>query len=290
VATKPIRSEPTPDEIEQARDAALTPTEVIAQANDLARHAPVPEGFVGATLTYDYMPGALYEIQGAPNHLTTVSFAPGETIYSFAAGDTLRWLVEKTYSGEGANRRLHLLIQPTRRGLHTTMVVTSSRGVYHFELKSAQHEFVAGVEFRHPRVELVELHERLSEKTSDTSATSGARGAGGEALAVDLGEVVDAYQFVLSDRDDPPAWMPRRVFHDGKRTYIDFGKRLGDGELPGLFLLGRDRSTRLVQYRVSGRYMIVGEVVEFAVLRLGASGQGAAVTSVGIELKKEARR
>ena len=279
-------AEPTAAQIEQATRQPRDPQQVLEQANQKARQAPVPEGFINSNAVYDYMPHSLYQVWGAPNHLTMVTFAPGEQVYSYAAGDTIRWQVEKTFSGSGDQRRLHLLVQPIRRDLHTTMVVTTSVGTYHFELKSFQHTYMANVSFNHPRQKLVQLA-HASQGAPEAQAR-GARPAQGSSskLAVDLDQIEDRYQFIVADRDDPPRWMPRGVFHDGQRTFIDFGRELGEQELPALFVLSKARKPRLVQYHVQGRYMIVGEVLEFGVLRLGKHEDG---EQVGLELKPEAR-
>ena len=276
---------PSEQEVEQARSSAIeNPQATLDEANQRARQAPLPEGFYGATQVYDYMPGALYQIWGAPNHLTAISFGAGEEINSFGAGDTVRWMVEKTESGQGKGRQELLLVQPRRRDLHTTMVVTTNVGTYHFELRSFQHSYMAGVAFNYPRKKLVEL----SKQASITNTSEEARAAKEDAsLAVSLDKVVDRYQFIVEDRRDPPEWLPQRVFHDGQRTFIDFGHKLGEREVPALFVLSKSKKPRLVQYSVRGRYMIVGQVIEHALLRLGKEEDG---ETVGLELMKEERR
>jgi type IV secretion system protein VirB9 len=293
----PEETGPTPAEIEAARSqgeaGARSPADVIEQANELARRAPTPEGFTNATHVYDYMPGRLYGAWGAPNHLTTLSFAPGEEVISYGLGDTVRWLVEKTYSGSGAERHTLLVLEPRQRGLHTTMVVTTSIGTYHFELRSFQHTYLASVSFRHPRARLVRLERERRERLSATAAggdqgTERTRGAAGGdlELAVDLSELEDRYRFVVPDASSPPRWMPRRVFHDGLRTYLVFDRELGDRELPVVAVYSRTKKPRLVQTTVRGRYMIVGEVVERGMLRVGKEHY----ERVGFELAREARR
>lgn len=276
-------AEPDEAELEAARAASKNPAEVMDAANELARQAPLPEGFVNSTLIYDVMPGALYQIWGAPNHLTTLTFAPGEEIYSFAAGDTIRWQVEKTFSGTGAHRQLHLIVQPVRKDLHTTMLVTTSLGTYLFELRSYQHSYLAGVTFRYPHQQLVALEQSVAHQNEERAREVSE--AGGE-LAVDLGSVEDRYRLIVEDEDEAPRWTPRRVFHDGHRTFIDFGHELGTEQLPALFLLSKSKKPRVAQYTTRGRYMIVGGIIEFAVLRMGEDEE----EKVGIELKKEARR
>lgn len=278
---------PTEEEIAEATAQKLSPAEVMAAANEKARQAPTPEGFVNATLVYDFMPGALYQVWAAPLHLTTLTFAPGEEIISFGQGENLRWTIGKTWSGEGASKRWHLLLKPTVKGLHMSLVVTTNLGVYNIELKSYQHDYLAEVTFQHPghMIEMMQQEaatlNRAREERANSSKETGE-------LAVDLQDIEDRYRLIVEDEDDVPPWTPRRVFHDGRKTFIDFGKTMGGEELPSLFLYSKSKKPRVVQYTMKGRYMVVAGVVELAVLRLGEEGEED--ESVGIELKKEARR
>lgn len=276
------QAEPTEEEIAEAKKKALSPDQVMDAANEAARQAPTPEGFVNSTLVYDYMPGALYQVWGAPNHFTVLTFAQGEEILSFGAGDTVRWKVNRTWSGTGDNLRYHLVVQPRRRGLHTSMLVTTTYGTYSIELKSYQHSYLAGVTFSYPQQQLQYMQASALQKNAEHRESMQSSQT---ALAVDLGEVEDRYRLIVADKKHPPSWTPRRVFHDGKRTFIDFGKPLGEEELPALFLYSRSKKPRVAQYRVEGRYMIVGGVIEFGALRLGEDEDEV----VGLELKKEAR-
>lgn len=278
----PRETAPSKAEIEDAKSKKLSPKQVIEEANEKARRAPTPKGFTNATHVYDYIPGRLYGAWGAPNHLTTLAFVPGEEVLSFGLGDTVRWLVSKTYSGSGEGRHTLLVLEPRQRGLHTTMVVTTTIGTYHFELRSYQHTYLASVSFRHPRQRLVQFAREQRARRAKRQET---QEASGPELAVDLEKLEDRYRFIVSDKNAPPRWMPRRVFHDGQRTYLVFHRDIGDRELPVVGVYSRTKKPRLVQTSVRGRYLIIGEVVERGTLRLGKENH----ERVGFELKKEAR-
>lgn len=72
---------------------------------------------------------------------------------------------------------------------------------------------------------------------------------------------------------DKPAWRPVRVFDDGERTLITFPSDIARGEMPPLFLIGQGGAPELINYRVSGRYLVVDRLFGKAKLRLG-SGRG----------------
>ena len=59
------------------------------------------------------------------------------------------------------------------------------------------------------------------------------------------------------------------MFDDGRRTLVEFPPSVAQGEMPPFFVLGKDGEAELVNYRVSGRYIIVDRLFEKAELRLG---------------------
>jgi type IV secretion system protein VirB9 len=68
---------------------------------------------------------------------------------------------------------------------------------------------------------------------------------------------------VQSISGDSPSWRPVRVFASGAKTYIEFPREIGAGELPTLVALGDDGglftepSKQLVNYRfVHGRFEV----------------------------------
>ncbi|TIO48499.1 MAG: P-type conjugative transfer protein TrbG, partial [Mesorhizobium sp.] len=64
-----------------------------------------------------------------------------------------------------------------------------------------------------------------------------------------------------------------RAFDDGSKVYIEFPRRIDQGEAPPLFIVGADGSSELVNYRVRGNYYIVDRLFAAAELRLGTKRQ-----------------
>jgi type IV secretion system protein VirB9 len=277
---------------------ARTPSQVIARANEAARRQPAPDGFYNSIQRYDYMEGALYTVYGAPNHLTVISFEPGETLRAYASGDTIRWMVDETTSGAGAATTQHLVLQPQAAGLHTTLLVTTSRGIYNFELESNQHTHMARVAFNYPG-------RRITRKTMGARGTPGAPGTpghpghpgaaapgvagapshatarphaaerAGRGIEVDIGSYDDSYKLVVEGGGAAPSWAPVRVFHDGARTFIEFPEHTDAGApSPALFLLADDRTAEVVQYARRGNFYVVPRVVRLAVLTVGQQRVG----------------
>ena len=87
--------------------------------------------------------GALYQIYAAPGQITDIALEPGEQLIGsgpLAAGDTVRWIVGDTESGNGDTKRVHILVKPTRPDLVTNLVINTDRRTYLLELRSTRED------------------------------------------------------------------------------------------------------------------------------------------------------
>ncbi len=115
-------------------DAA--PKDRIADANGAARMEPVRDGFINAIQVYPYVRGALYQVYAAVNQVTDIALEPGEQLTAVSAGDTVRWVVGDTTSGEGGAAQVHVLVKPFAAEQQTNLVITTDRRTYYAELRS----------------------------------------------------------------------------------------------------------------------------------------------------------
>ena len=243
--------------LEPARPAPkpVTLAAAVDQANRTSLQTPSSQGFINSMMVYDYMPSALYQIYTAPQKITDIEFEAGEELISFAAGDTVRWLVDKTYSGSGGDRQDHLLIKPVRSGLENTLVVTTTKRSYHMQVKSLNSTYMASVSWRYPAA---------------AGLVQGAAG-GGPVMPTTSRVAPTDLQFDYKVRTvdgDSPVWKPDLVFSDGTRTYIRFPSALASSQAPVLYVIENDEA-QLVNYRVQGNYYIVDRLFQKAELRVG---------------------
>ena len=111
-------------------EEAKAPAERITTANDAARVEPRRAGYFNAVQIFPYSPGALYQIYASPGQITDIALEPGEQLTGsgpLAAGDTVRWIVGDTESGNGDTRRVHIMVKPTRPTIETNLVVNTDR-------------------------------------------------------------------------------------------------------------------------------------------------------------------
>ncbi|MBX9590862.1 MAG: P-type conjugative transfer protein TrbG [Hyphomonadaceae bacterium] len=236
------------------------PKDRIADAHKSARFEPTKDGYINAIQVYPYTPGALYQLYAAVNQVTDIALQPGEKLVSVSAGDTVRWVVGDTTSGEGKDAVVHILVKPIAADLDTNLVITTDRRTYHLEMHSSAGTYMASVSWTYPAASLIALKKQNADADSVAAAVA------------DTGVNVEQLRFRYRIEGDAP-WKPRQVFDDGAKVYILFPSGLAQSEAPPLFVIGPDGKSALVNYRVRGTTYIVDRLFAAAELRLGTAPQ-----------------
>ena len=248
------------------------PFEIIDAANAGAKVGPNPDAYVNAIQVYPFARGALYQVYTAPEQVTDIALQAGEKLISVSAGDTERWILGDTISGEGETERVHILVKPVESGLTTNLIITTTVRTYRAELTSYRETYMAAVSWRYPREDLISLS-KTRKPAIKHSVGSAALSSGEDRLPVPSGLSVDALNFRYRVAGDKPHWRPLRAFDDGRKVYIQFPARIDQGEAPPLFAVGIEGDSQLVNYRVKGRYYVVDRLFARAELRLGEKDQ-----------------
>jgi type IV secretion system protein VirB9 len=255
----PGQLKPAPEKKERPKEDKQ-PKERVAEANARARIDPVKDGYINAIQVYPYTKGALYQLYAAPSQVTDIALEPGEKLVSVSAGDTVRWVVGDTTSGEGKGAQVHILVKPIGTDLETNLVVATDRRTYHLEMRSSEKTYMASVSWTYPASELLALKKQRAE--ADGAST----------VVADTGIDIEQIRFRYRIEGDAP-WKPRQVFDDGAKVYIQFPSGLAQSEAPPLFVIGPDAKPALVNYRVRGTTYIVDRLFAAAELRLGTEPQ-----------------
>jgi P-type conjugative transfer protein TrbG len=244
-----------------ANDEKVPPEQAIAKANKAARVEPTRAGYINAIQVYPWTEGALYRLYASPEKVSTIALQPGEELIDVSTGDTVRWVVGDTSSGQGSLRRVHILIKPTLPDIQTNLVVLTDRRTYHLELVSTKETYMASISWTYPTDSLVALH-----KHNEAAQEN-------EQRVADRGVRLENLNFRYQIEGDDPPWRPVRAFDDGHKVYIQMPSGLSQGEAPPLFVAGADGRPNLVNYRVRGSYYIVDRMFGAAELRLGENPQ-----------------
>lgn len=245
--------------------AAGTPEARVTNANVAARVEPRREGYYNSVQIYPWSEGALYQVYTSPGQITNIALEPGESLTGagpIAAGDTARWIIGDTESGAGPNRRVHILVKPTRDDISTNLVITTDRRVYLIELRATEAPYMPSVSWAYPPPP--------PGQRQPTVATP-----------IIPPEAARNYRYGLSG--DTPPWRPVGIFDDGRRTYIVFPRGIAQGEMPPLFVLGADGEPQIVNNRVYRNVLIVDHIFGAAELRLGSGDRQQVVRILRIE-------
>ena len=240
------------------RSRPSLPRDRVGAAMEAARVQPERAGFVNAIQVFPYTEGALYQIYAKPGQVTDIALQEGEELVGsgpVASGDTVRWMIGDTVSGLGPSARVHILIKPVRPDIATNLVINTDRRTYHLELRANPVVYMASVSWIYPQDQLIALRQT--------------RAAAERAAPVAAGMELSALNFRYAIEGDRPDWRPLRAFDDGARVFIEFPENIAQSELPPLFVIGSKGEAELVNYRVSGRYMIVDRLFISAELRIG---------------------
>lgn len=234
------------------------PVERVGAANHAARIEPDQASFANAIQRYPFVEGSLYQVYTKPGQVTDIALQTGEKLVGpgpVAAGDTARWMIGNTISGTGAGQQVHILVKPTRSDIATNLVINTDRRTYHIELRSNAQTYMASVSWSYPQDDLIALRQAALEEERAAPLASGL-----DISRLDFGYAISG---------DKPDWRPVRAFDDGIRVYVEFPQAAAQRELPPLFAVGPGGRAEIVNYRVSGRYMIVDRLFQSAELRLG---------------------
>jgi len=219
---------------------------------------PPPQA-VAAT-EYLFSEPSLYELIAAPGRITDIVLEPGETLVEanpIAAGDTARWVIGDTSSGEGESRRVHVLVKPTQDDLSTNLLINTSRRTYHLQMRASSRAFLAQIAWRYPA----------------RSAAPAAKDQHHDEAVVAKPPVAvaDPVRLNFDYRVKGAArWRPARVYDDGVRTFIEFGPSIVLTDLPPLFLIGPDgKGAELINYGVVERRLVIDRLFDRAELRIG---------------------
>jgi type IV secretion system protein VirB9 len=249
---QPLPVSPTP------KDVRL-PTERVEAANAAALQEPSGHGFLNAIQVFPFTEGALYRLYAAPEQVTDVALQAGEALVAVSAGDTVRWVVGDTTSGNGTSKQVHVLVKPVAPDLKTNLVIMTDRRSYHLAMESTERTSMAAISWTYPLDDFIALQAQNEQAKA------------GEPVASGL--VLENLQFRYQITGDSPPWRPLRAFDDGSKVYIEFPGRIDQGEAPPLFVVGPTGDNELVNYRMRQNYYIVDRLFAAAELRLGEAPQ-----------------
>lgn len=219
------------------------------------------KSFRGENGSVGFLYGAtMPRIVAAPNRITDIQFEPGEILREVQLGDTVRWNISPSISGDASNMVSHVILKPKDSGLETTLVVFTDRRSYHFNLASNKKNYMPIVSFKYP--------ENLKKKW-DTYKTYMAKKKEASKFTTPTGTTsIENLNFNYSVKGSA-SWKPLRVYNNGIKTYISMPNSMKHSEAPILMVLDAHSNKQLVNYRLKGSTFIVDKIFDSAVLIVG---------------------
>lgn len=246
----------------------------LSRAHAIAKVEPRRDAFANGAQVFVYSDAALYQIYATPGRITDLALQPGESLVEpggLAAGDTVRWVIAQTFSGAGADRRTHVLVKPVTTGLRTNLIVNTDRRTYHLELLATAGPYLPLARWRYP------ADEAKAAAAAEASQRAMALAAEARKMEAQTEPVLLNFDYEIRGH---ASFRPRRVYDNGRQTFIEFAPTIVQGDLPPLFLSGANGALELVNYRVQGHRLIVDRLFDRAELRLRQGRKALAIELV----------
>lgn len=216
-------------------------------------------------------------------HVCDIALEPGENVVDLKAGDSARWIIERSASGSPQGIIEHIAVKPTDTGLTSNLRIYTDRRTYYLDLKSTPSEFMPSIKFVYPENSLrkyAQIKAQLQQQQSQIARNTVQAGE----RSFNLSELNFAYK-LQGDKQ----LRPLRVFNDHRKTYIQMPPEvMQQGRMPALVAvhesggLFSDDKTAIINYRIQDNSFVVDGL--YPHLRLILGQQSSHALSADIEL------
>lgn len=218
-----------------------------------------PTFFTAGTMVYDFDKDFTYEIYCQPFRVTDIILEPGEQVIEMPfLSEEKVWEVGAGVSREGNVDTQHFFMKPAYSGLITSFIIITDKRVYHMLLKSFKDCYMTQVKWKYPNTMPFNLM---------AGKLRGANGVGSlsqDSTGVDPMYLSFDYKMSYSIFKKP-YWLPKRVYDDGRRTFIVMDETVLHMVTPVLF----NKRNHMINYSVNKNIIVVPELIEKLTLRVG---------------------
>jgi len=198
----------------------------------------------------------------APLRITDIELQVGEKVKEIQIGDTVRWMISPSISGEAPNQISHIIVKPTDVGLETNLAIFTNKRTYHLNLVSKKESYMPIVGFRYADEinQKWDMYKDYIKKQDQAESFS----VSPSSTPRNISSLDFSYKISGS-----ASWKPLRVYNDGIKTYIQMPKSMQFKEAPILMVLDKHDNKQLVNYRLKGDRYIVDKLFDEAILIMG---------------------
>lgn len=196
----------------------------------------------------NYSPYDVFKFEGFYGYQSSIELARGESVEQISMGDTMAWQIVPIGH--------RIFLKPIEPNATTNMTVITNIRTYHFELHAKEVDSINDPD-------LVFTVQFLYSDDEDSFENANAP------LSVPEGPDLSNsskynFNYTISGSE---LIAPIKIFDDGEFTYFEFRNK--NAEYPAFFKVNRDNTETLVNYRISGNYVIVEQVASRFTLRMG---------------------
>ena len=199
-----------------------------------------------STMVFSYSPSQLYKIYCKLNYLTDIALKPGEPITFVGGGDTGQWMLDSaTIDGTA-----HLYLKPIARNAKTNIIINTTHHSYQVLCEEGDW-YNPMIKWSYGTEEIMKsvAQQKLDASLYTTSVFN-----------------TDNLNFDYKIKGNA-GWKPERVFDDGHKTIIQFGR--GMKKMPVLFAREKGhKKASLVNYKTKNNSIVVERTFEEMQLRL----------------------
>jgi type IV secretion system protein VirB9 len=241
----------------EQREAASRPVGAAAAQESMKAALQVPLKFVNGMMFYPWDETFVYEIHTQPYRTTDIQLEPGEQVLEMPfLSEEKVWEIGAGVSRKNGQDTQHFFVKPSYANLTTSMIIITDRRVYHLLLKSFADRWMVMAQWVYPgtmpyTIKTEAMNRRASELTGDGLLVNP------EFLSFDYKMTYSLFK--------KPVWLPKRVYDDGRKTYIELDEKMLHMEAPVLFNQRNER----INYRVRKNLVIIDELVEKITVRRG---------------------
>lgn len=205
----------------------------------------------GVEVIFKYEAHETYKIYCQDGFVTDIKFAPGEKITYVGAGDTTRWVIDRSSDGTGSTRIEHVYVKPIKRGLSTNIIINTNQRTYQINaISGSQYNPMVSWVTERSREQLErEIRARDVENIMTVNAVN--------------------MHFDYKISDNLP-WSPDEVFDDGQKTYLKMKPEIKTSTAP-IFLIKEKGKSIITNYRIIGGYYVVDRIFDKGVLMVGTT-------------------
>lgn len=219
-----------------------------------------PSKWTNGTMYYDFDPDFTYEIYCQPYRVTDLQLEPGEQVIEMPfLSETQVWEIGAGVSRVGGVDTQHFFLKPAYSGLETSFIIITDKRVYHFMLKSFKDVYMTQVKFEYPNT----MPFTINSSALSNSSFDNVNNISKDVFYID--PTFLSFDYIMTySLFKKPYWLPKRVYDDGRKTYIVMDETVLHMTTPVLF----NEKNEMINYSVNKNLIVINELIEKVTLRI----------------------